>query len=84
MAYSQNFMLFKNYTIPILPKIIQANTANVGITAVHIPTSIYDSLCVNQVTPSNVITAPLCGRVSNPPQAIAAILCNTSGFIPNA
>jgi hypothetical protein len=43
----------------------------------------YDCLCVKPVIASNVITAPLCGSVSIPPEAIEITRCITSSGIPN-
>src|ERR1700743_1147012 len=46
--------------------------------------SLYDCRCVNPHTANTVITAPLCGNVSIPPDAIDATRCNTSCGIPAA
>src|SRR5271157_406045 len=57
------------------------NTIDVLIRVI-IPMSAYDCLCVSPHTASRVITAPLCGRVSQPPEAIEAIRWRTSGESP--
>src|SRR3546814_3223161 len=47
-------------------------------------TTLFRSRWVSPVTASRVITAPLWGRVSMPPEAIAATRWNTSSEIPAA
>src|SRR5471032_790172 len=62
---------------------ITKNTASV-LMIVTAKMSRYDSRCVNPVSASNVITAPLCGSVSMPPLAMATTRCSTSSGMPAA
>ena len=70
-----------------MPKIVNAAiTTNTAVVLIMVTAkiSLYDCLCVKPVTASKVMTAPLCGKVSIPPDAIDTTRCITSGGIPAA
>src|SRR5882724_2110302 len=62
----------------------KTSTSTLAVNAVRLPTmkrSKYDCLCVSPQIASNVMTAPLCGRMSIAAEPIDAMRCMISGLM---